>query len=351
MESLGEDDFLFGRTFIRDFDVQIDLSKTSLLIRVPQRQRNLKRKEVVGRYAQRMKLILDGGTILKPKEVTLCRLKLSGAESQYRNDRQLCVLSIKDVRSEASCVSAGRTITLTKDGRVAVPMLNPTDKEIYMRPEQKVPYALPAFTELTDTRESVEDCSNKACKIFSDGLESIQVKLISSSDGQESMSSTSSGRSNFPAKAEVDKNDMLPDLKALSDRVTPEQLERPRAVLEANAAVFAKNKANMGRCNLVEHWVDLEEGAVPHREGARRMAPFKAEKANEKIRHLLSLDLIEPSYSPWACGNVMAKKKGNQLRFCCDFCFLNAKTIPNAYPLPRIDESLARLGCAIYFTT
>ncbi len=102
-----------------------------------------------------MKLILDGGTILKPKEVTLCRLKLSGAESQYRNDKQLCVLPIKVVRSEASCVSAGGTLKLTKDGRVAVPMLNPTEKEIYLTPGQKVAYALPAFTELIDTRESV----------------------------------------------------------------------------------------------------------------------------------------------------------------------------------------------------
>ncbi len=48
---------------------------------------------------------------------------------------------------------------------------------------------------------------------------------------------------------------------------------------------------------------------------------------------------------------VVAKKKGNQLRFCCDFRFLNAKRIRDAYPLPRIEESLARLGCAIHFTT
>ncbi len=77
------------------------------------------------------------------------------------------------------------------------------------------------------------------------------------------------------------------------------------------------------------------------------MALWKAEKANEEVRHLLSLDLIEPSYSPWVCGIVMAKKKGNQVRFCCDFRFFNAKTIRYAYLLPRIDKSLARLGCAI----
>ncbi len=81
------------------------------------------------------------------------------------------------------------------------------------------------------------------------------------------------------------------------------------------------------------------------------MAFWKATQANAEVRHLLSLDLIEPSYSPWACRVVMAKKKRNQLRMCCDFRFLNAKTIRDAYPLPRIDESLGRLGCACYFTT
>ena len=81
------------------------------------------------------------------------------------------------------------------------------------------------------------------------------------------------------------------------------------------------------------------------------MASWKATQANEEVRHLLSLDFIESSYSPWACGVVMAKKKGNQLRFCCDFRFLNAKTIRDAYPLQRIDKSIARLGCACCFTT
>ncbi len=81
------------------------------------------------------------------------------------------------------------------------------------------------------------------------------------------------------------------------------------------------------------------------------MAPWKAGKANEEVGLLLSLDLIQPSYSPWACGIVMAKTKGNQLRFCHDIRLLNAQTIRDAYPLTRIDESLARLDCAIYFTT
>ena len=46
-----------------------------------------------------------------------------------------------------------------------------------------------------------------------------------------------------------------------------------------------------------------------------------------------------------------AKKKGDQLRFCCDFRYLNSVTVKDAYPIPRIDESLSKLGDAKFFTT
>ena len=46
------------------------------------------------------------------------------------------------------------------------------------------------------------------------------------------------------------------------------------------------------------------------------------------------------------------KKEGNgQLRFCCEFRYLNAVTIKDAYPIPRIDESLSKLGDAKFFTS
>ena len=40
----------------------------------------------------------------------------------------------------------------------------------------------------------------------------------------------------------------------------------------------------------------------------------------------------------------MAKKKCDQLMFCCDFRYLNFVTVKDAYPIPRIDESLSKLG-------
>ena len=61
--------------------------------------------------------------------------------------------------------------------------------------------------------------------------------------------------------------------------------------------------------------------------------------------------MIQPSLSPWARGIVMVKKKNDELRFCCDFRLLNEVTVKDAYPLPRIDGSLARLGKAKIYTS
>ena len=112
-----------------------------------------------------------------------------------------------------------------------------------------------------------------------------------------------------------------------------------------------KHKADIGRCKTAKHTGEVEPGSTPHREGARRMSREKAERANQEVCNLLALGMIQPSLSPWASGIVMVKKKNGELRFCCDFRPINAVTIKDPYPLPRIDESLSRLGKAKIYTS
>ena len=120
---------------------------------------------------------------------------------------------------------------------------------------------------------------------------------------------------------------VLPEIDNSRSKVTDEQLKAINDVLDRNQDVFLKHKAYIGCCNVFEDETELEESAVPHREGARRMTPNKSDACRKEIDSLLEYDMIEPSKSPWACGVVMSKKKGDQLRFCCDFRYLNSVNI------------------------
>ena len=108
--------------------------------------------------------------------------------------------------------------------------------------------------------------------------------------------------SNFPERPTLEEMEMgkpvLPEIEHLRGKVTDEQLEAIKDVLERNEEVFSRHKADIGCCNFVEHEIELEESAVPHREGERRMTPHKSDACRKEIETLLEYDMIEPSKSP-----------------------------------------------------
>ena len=68
---------------------------------------------------------------------------------------------------------------------------------------------------------------------------------------------------------------------------------------------------------------------------------------------LLEPGCIEPSTSPYASGLVLVYKKDGGLRVCVDCRGITKDTIPDCYPIPRIDDLIDMVGrCkGKYFTT
>jgi transposase InsO family protein len=70
----------------------------------------------------------------------------------------------------------------------------------------------------------------------------------------------------------------------------------------------------------------------------------------QETQKLLERGQIEESTSPWSSPIVLVKKKDKTMRFCIDYRRLNAVTIKDAFPLPRIDEIFDQLTDAKYYT-
>ena len=130
-----------------------------------------------------------------------------------------------------------------------------------------------------------------------------------------------------------------------------EEVERRRVIelLIRYQDVFSSGAYDIGRTKLVKHTIDVG-GARPIRQPLRRSSPQQRAETEKQVKELLETGMISPSDSPWASPVVLVAKKDGSKRLCLDFRELNAVTVKDAYPLPRIDDSLDALGGAKYFS-
>jgi hypothetical protein len=80
------------------------------------------------------------------------------------------------------------------------------------------------------------------------------------------------------------------------------------------------------------------------------MPPAELAELKKQLQELLDKEFIRPSTSPWGCPALFVKKKDESLRLCVDYRPLNAVTIKNKYPLPRIDVLFDQLVGAKVFS-
>ncbi|KAI4897396.1 hypothetical protein NFI96_007157 [Prochilodus magdalenae] len=136
------------------------------------------------------------------------------------------------------------------------------------------------------------------------------------------------------------------DLSMLSEQ---EQVE-VRSLLQRYQTVFSAHESDLGCTNLISHDIPLLD-EVPVRQRYRRVPPSEYEVVKAHINQLLEAQIIRESSSPYASPIVLVKKKDGSMRMCVDYRQLNSKTRKDAFPLPRIEESLDALSGACWFST
>jgi hypothetical protein len=114
--------------------------------------------------------------------------------------------------------------------------------------------------------------------------------------------------------------------------------------------MIALSSSPLGKCTIGECEIDTGNNALK----AQRMY-----RENEKVRELnkeevkkgLKLGVIRKSKSAMSSPVTNVKKKDGTNRFCIDYRYLNARTITDAYPMPRIDDLLDQFASSKWFTS
>ncbi|XP_061898861.1 uncharacterized protein LOC133646933 isoform X2 [Entelurus aequoreus] len=105
-----------------------------------------------------------------------------------------------------------------------------------------------------------------------------------------------------------------------------------------------------GRTVVIRHHIETSPG-VTVRSLPYRLPEHKRKVVREELKTMLELGVIEESHSAWCSPVVLVGKKDGTVRFCVDYRRVNEMSRFDAYPMPRVDELLDRLGTARFFTT
>jgi hypothetical protein len=100
----------------------------------------------------------------------------------------------------------------------------------------------------------------------------------------------------------------------------------------------------------VEFVIELQPGTAPISKRPYSMPPKELAELKTQLQELIDKGYIRPSSSPWGRPALFVKKKDGSLRMCVDYRPLNAVTIKNKYPLPRIDVLFDQLAGAKVFS-
>lgn len=94
----------------------------------------------------------------------------------------------------------------------------------------------------------------------------------------------------------------------------------------------------------------IETTGTPVHARARPLPPEKYKKVRDEFRIMQEMGICRPSRSQWASPLHVVPKKDGQIRPCGDYRRLNAITIPDRYPVPRLQDFTYGLSSKKYFS-
>lgn len=133
-----------------------------------------------------------------------------------------------------------------------------------------------------------------------------------------------------------------------NDALVSEKL--PRCYLPWKNLFSKRASDNLPESRSSDHKIELTEENNLKFEPLRRQTEDQLRETKRYLLENLQKGFIAPSNAPFAAPILFVKKKDGSLRFCVDYRKLNALTKKDPYLLPLIDEMMARISQARWFT-
>ena len=132
--------------------------------------------------------------------------------------------------------------------------------------------------------------------------------------------------------------------------LTDSETARLKELLYDYQHVVSLTEGDLGTTQMVKHRIETGN-VLPIRQQPRRTSPWKQDEIERQVADLLYQGRVTESSSPWSSPVVLVTKKDGSQRLCFDYRQLNAATVKDAFPLPRVGDSLSALSGSRWFST
>ena len=221
-----------------------------------------------------------------------------------------------------------------------VPVVNSSDHDIILK-KNMIMGRLEPITSLVPLEVELHQHSAKVSSIKANLEDTEEVQVMEKqqkSDGNSSLM-------NIPTVERQQKILSKIDLSGL----TSKQREMVKNVIREEREVFSERDDDVGENKTYPMEINLK-ASNPVQLNYNSVPRNLCNELKMYIEDLLNKKWIVHSSSSYSSSVVVVRKKDGSIRMCCDYRKLNAKTIPDRHPLPRIQNILDNLGGNHYFT-
>lgn len=136
----------------------------------------------------------------------------------------------------------------------------------------------------------------------------------------------------------------------LGDSVSEGDRQKLMTMLNQYRHCFASNLKELGCTDLTQMNIELNsQRPVVYR--PYRLSHHERDKVQTMIGEMLEAGVIRESTSEYASPVILVRKKDGSFRMCIDYRMLNSVTVKERFPMPIIEDEIARLSGQACFVT